>query len=140
MSPEDSLVQRLDAISGTAKQLREENDRLRAALANSDRPCVYCTLSAEDWNKCQSGFPGCARADDAVGCPELGAMLRERELYELLKPMLAAFDTWLSEQQAFRARYFSKAAAAEGPEATSSVLVPLPAGLFYDLKKIMGSK
>lgn len=55
---------------------RAENTRLRAALAMSDQPCVYCTLPAEEWAKCCSGFPGCARADDAVGCPQLGAGLR----------------------------------------------------------------
>jgi hypothetical protein len=59
----------------TIDALRDENTRLRAALANSDQPCVYCSLSAEDMSKCASGFPGCARADDAVGCPHLGAGL-----------------------------------------------------------------
>lgn len=61
-------------------ELNEENVRLRAALANSELPCAYCTLSKEDWNKCQSGFPGCGRADDAMGCAELGASLELREV------------------------------------------------------------
>lgn len=56
-------------------EINEENTRLRAALANSELPCVYCTLSKEDWNKCRSGFPGCGRADDAMGCPELCARM-----------------------------------------------------------------
>ena len=62
------LRERLEAAEG-------ENTRLRAALANSDQPCIYCTLSKEDWAKCEHGFPGCSRADDAMGCPELGASL-----------------------------------------------------------------
>lgn len=56
-------------------RLRAENTRLRAALAHSKSPCAYCSLPAEEWNKCAHGFPGCARADDAMGCPELGARL-----------------------------------------------------------------
>lgn len=52
-----------------------ENTRLRAALALSDQPCAYCSLPADEWAKCESGFPGCARGDDAMGCPELGARM-----------------------------------------------------------------
>lgn len=62
------------------KALADENTRLRAALAMSDRPCAYCSLSAEEWNKCASGFPGCARADDAVSCSEFGAALENQVL------------------------------------------------------------
>lgn len=62
------------------EELENENTRLRAALAQSDQPCAYCSLSREDWLKCQHGFPGCARADDAAGCPELGAMLLVSDL------------------------------------------------------------
>jgi len=67
-------------MSALNDALEKENTRLRAALAQSELPCVYCTLSQEDWAKCKSGFPGCARADDAMGCPELGAALRVKEL------------------------------------------------------------
>jgi len=49
--------------------------RLRAALAVSKDPCVYCSLPAEEFAKCSRGFPGCARADDEMGCPELGALM-----------------------------------------------------------------
>lgn len=63
-----------------------ENTRLRAALATSKDPCTYCQLPKEEMAKCRSGFPGCARADDLMGCPELGAALEvdriERELDE----------------------------------------------------------
>ncbi|UYW33675.1 hypothetical protein [Methylorubrum extorquens] len=56
-----------------------ENDRLRAALANSGGPCAYCNLSREDWAKCQSGFPGCDRADDAMLCPHFGAEMEAND-------------------------------------------------------------
>ena len=52
-----------------------ENTRLRAALAHSDQPCVYCSLPADKWAECSRGFPGCPRGDDACGCPELGAAM-----------------------------------------------------------------
>lgn len=55
--------------------LREENTHLRAALATSKDPCVYCQLPAAEQAKCKSGFPGCGRADDQMGCPELGAAM-----------------------------------------------------------------
>jgi hypothetical protein len=48
------------------KRLRLENDKLRYLLANSDIPCIYCKLSKSDMLKCQSGFPGCGRADDLM--------------------------------------------------------------------------
>lgn len=66
-------VARLKSVVG---QVEAENERLRAALAHSDQPCAYCSLPADEWSKCKSGFPGCGRADDAMGCPELGASLR----------------------------------------------------------------
>lgn len=57
------------------EELGVENVRLRAALAQSELPCAYCSLPRDKWAKCASGFPGCARADDAAGCPHLGASL-----------------------------------------------------------------
>jgi hypothetical protein len=62
-----------------------ENTRLRAALAQSDRPCVYCTLPADEWSKCAQGFPGCDRADDAMGCPHLGASIERDRLRKALE-------------------------------------------------------
>ena len=64
-----------DDLTARLREVEQENDRLRAALANSDQPCAYCSLPADEWGKCQHGFPGCARADDAMGCPHLGASL-----------------------------------------------------------------
>lgn len=52
------------------ERLRKENDFLRGVVANSDLPCLYCRLSAEDMNKCKHGFPGCSRADDMLCAPE----------------------------------------------------------------------
>ncbi|MGU3387226.1 hypothetical protein ACLBYG_22140 [Methylobacterium sp. D53M] len=57
------------------ERLRKENDHLRASLANSDGPCPYCNLPKEEWSRCASGFPGCARGDDAMLCPHVGGEL-----------------------------------------------------------------
>lgn len=65
---------------GDWSALTAENKLLRAALANSELPCVYCSLPASDMAKCESGFPGCERAEDALGCPHLGASLKLDEL------------------------------------------------------------
>lgn len=72
-----------DNLRARLAALESDNTRLRAALAQSDQPCAYCTLPKEEWAKCQSGFPGCSRADDAMGCPELGARM---EIEALKKP------------------------------------------------------
>lgn len=46
-------------------ELKDENDAMRAILANSPSiPCVYC--GAETMAKCPRGFPGCAQADDLL--------------------------------------------------------------------------
>lgn len=79
--PGESAVSDPDTLA-RLRYLQEENTRLRAALAMSDQPCVYCSLPLDDMSKCQSGFPGCARADDAVGCPHLGAGLEVERLTE----------------------------------------------------------
>lgn len=79
----DDYIDRLesDALAAHAykvacETLEAEVERLRAALAQSELPCIYCTLPKEDWHKCRHGFPGCSRGDDAMGCPELGASMR----------------------------------------------------------------
>jgi hypothetical protein len=72
-----------------------ENTRLRAALANSKDPCAYCSLPKNEWSKCVKGFPGCDRADDAMGCPELGARLEADEAtarVERAEAALAEFE------------------------------------------------
>ncbi len=69
-----------------------ENTRLRAALANSDQPCIYCSLSAKDWAKCKIGFPGCDRADDAMGCPHLGASSELSQYRDITEELAAALN------------------------------------------------
>ena len=78
---------------------QEENTRLRAAISHSTGACLYCTLPKDEWAKCRNGFPGCARMDDAMGCPELGAAMqlhevtRERDrLAEELRGWIAIYD------------------------------------------------
>lgn len=61
----------------TLEELRAENTKLRAMIANSKIDCVYCGLTKEDFQKCRSGFPGCDRADDMQGCPHLAESLTE---------------------------------------------------------------
>ena len=80
------------------REVQSENTRLRAALANSNGACVYCTLPKEQWAECRSGFPGCARADDVMGCPELGAALELQEAQERIRLLIAERDS--ARQQA----------------------------------------
>jgi hypothetical protein len=42
-------------------ELERENATLRGTLAESGLNCAYCGLPKADWEKCASGFPGCAR-------------------------------------------------------------------------------
>jgi regulator of replication initiation timing len=72
--------------------LRKENDHLRASLANSGGPCVYCNLPKEEWSKCASGFPGCSRADDAMLCPHVGLELEAQDEIKALKERLEGKD------------------------------------------------
>lgn len=74
------------------RAIERENERLRAALAQSELPCAYCSRSREEWSRCDHGFPGCPRADDANGCPMLWeAMSLHGELEALrdLRPLWA---------------------------------------------------
>ena len=75
------------------QSLTEENTRLRAALANSPGACHYCQLPKDEWSKCKSVFPGCARADDAIGCPEFGAQMEYGHLRDLCCKLIR---TWRS--------------------------------------------
>lgn len=59
-------------VSPDLLEAAEENRGLRAAIANGRDACVHCSLPKAEWSKCASGFPGCARADDAAGCPWFG--------------------------------------------------------------------
>lgn len=69
-------------------ELEQENERLRAALATSKDPCIYCQLPREEMAKCKSGFPGCGRADDMMGCPEFGASMEVERLQATIKALV----------------------------------------------------
>ena len=56
----------MDKQAERIAELEKENNHLRAILATGDGPCIYCNLPKLDWFKCSRGFPGCARADDAM--------------------------------------------------------------------------
>ena len=75
--------------------LRRENYRMRASLANGPGPCGYCDLPKERWHECRSGFPGCARGDDAMLCPHVRASLendRDATRYRWLRDV--GDSTW----------------------------------------------
>jgi FtsZ-binding cell division protein ZapB len=76
----DEYQQAAQAEAAERRRLYDETTLLRAALATSKDPCLYCQLPADEMVKCRSGFPGCARMDDLTGCPEFGAMMVEHDL------------------------------------------------------------
>jgi hypothetical protein len=86
------LERELAAVTKELAEVQGENTRLRAALAQSSGACVYCSLPKEQWVACQSGFPGCARADDAMGCPELGASMERDEALARIKRLEEALN------------------------------------------------
>jgi hypothetical protein len=47
-----------------AREATAENTKLRAILARSKEPCLYCGLT--EMSKCERGFPGCGRMDDIM--------------------------------------------------------------------------
>ena len=58
------------ALAKSDVALVKENDDLRAALADSLQPCIYCGLAATEIAKCKHGFPGCGRMDDLMAKSE----------------------------------------------------------------------
>ena len=74
----------LATLRSRVGEAEQKETHLRAALANSKDPCVYCQLPLAEMAKCKSGFPGCGRADDMSGCPEFGSMMIEHMLREEL--------------------------------------------------------
>lgn len=83
-----------ERVERPSTELQAENDLLRAIVANSDEPCVYCHLSRADWGKCAQGFPGCDRADDAMLDPGLmeEATQRDNRVSELRGAAKALID------------------------------------------------
>lgn len=71
----DEIAELSELSKTQLTDLRLENDRMRASLANGHGPCGYCDLPKTRWHECRSGFPGCARGDDAMLCPHVGASL-----------------------------------------------------------------
>jgi hypothetical protein len=87
-----AMARRTEAAEAKVKELEAENTRIRAAFANSDHVCVYCSLPAADWAKCQYGFPGCERGEDALGCAELGASLALKDAEAHAKALADALE------------------------------------------------
>lgn len=56
----------IEPLRDTVMRLTIENNLMRKLIADSELPCVYCQLPAADMNRCEHGFPGCARADDMM--------------------------------------------------------------------------
>lgn len=88
------VAELLRAVVAENERLTKENAHLRAALANSKDPCVYCQLPAERMAECRSGFPGCARADDMQGCPEFGAAMELHCVNEELASLRLYKEAW----------------------------------------------
>src|SRR5262245_5548795 len=86
----------LDEAIRTLAVTGAENTRLRPALATSQDPCVYCQLPAEEMAKCKAGFPGCARMDDLVGCPEFGAAMELHDVRAALNRAHQVLQDWLA--------------------------------------------
>lgn len=90
----------VDALLKAAQEI-QENTRLRAALGNSELPCVYCSLPKEEWAQCEFGFPGCSRADDAVGCPHLGSYLKHEAELEKAEQVITPFAEFADPRRKF---------------------------------------
>jgi hypothetical protein len=96
----DSMIaKQLDGkqLRADLAKAQAEDNYLRAYIANSDGPCLYCKLHRDDWGKCASGFPGCARADDALLgsmlCPSVGASPESKIKHnELAARLLAGYE------------------------------------------------
>jgi len=87
-------LRKIENLKSDNAQLHQENDQFRAMLGNSAKPCIYCGLSVKDQMKCESGFPGCARADDQMICPHFAAEMKaEQRIAELGKEYRLVYET-----------------------------------------------
>lgn len=98
---QDGLAAQIREWAGEVERLNRENDHMRASLANGGGACSYCSLPKEGWSKCRSGFPGCARADDAMLCPHVGASLDAEVALEAAKQDTARLDRLDADDAAF---------------------------------------
>lgn len=91
------IIQECVEMELRMRSLQAENDQMRAQIANSGGPCQYCSLPKAEWSKCQKGFPGCSRADDAMLCQNVGAVL---DANSLLSDLVLALEStnWSSWQ------------------------------------------
>jgi len=65
-----ALMGTVENLTVAVAKLENENNALRALLAQGQGDCIYCNLPAVDIAKCSSGFPGCARMDDIMNAQE----------------------------------------------------------------------
>lgn len=90
-----ALRQLLRDAESRLAEARKENEFMRLRLAESDKACAYCNLPKAEMGRCESGFPGCARADDLLHCDELtrrDAQQRRDGAAEWLEKYLARMD------------------------------------------------
>lgn len=81
-----------------AERLAKENNILRLLVAKVGKSCHYCGLT--NMGECESGFPGCALADDLmVGEDEFVQMLRKER--DQLRVELALANKRISEYQPY---------------------------------------
>lgn len=88
-----------DSMRANLSAVESENTKLRAALAHSKEPCVYCQLPADEQAKCESGFPGCARADDQMGCPHLYSTYETSQAVSYVEDILKGLTVPLTERR-----------------------------------------
>jgi hypothetical protein len=65
----EKLKKQNEKLKKQMVELQTENSRLRATLAKSKLPCIYCGI--EEMGKCTAGFPGCGRMDDLMCDPDV---------------------------------------------------------------------
>ena len=90
----DRAEARIAELEAERGETRKENEWLRAYTGQSAKACVYCGLGADEQAQCERGFPGCARGDDQMLCPEVGVAIERDEaraaLAETRRELLAA--------------------------------------------------
>ncbi len=83
---------RITELEAERGETRKENEWLRAYTGQSAKACVYCGLGADEQAQCERGFPGCARGDDQMLCPEVGVAIERDEARAALAEAIQARD------------------------------------------------